>query len=81
MLGINYFTLHYRLKNHSVEESCQKERYVTKKVASSGERYITIEKNKKYTYYLVRIKGNHIGTYKSIEEAIDARNKALAIYV
>lgn len=78
MLGVNYFTLHSRLKKNNIEDCCQRELYSTREIANSGERYISIVNGK---YYIVRIKGKWIGEYKTLNEAIQARNNACDLCV
>ena len=78
VLGVNYFTLHSRLKKNTIENCSQKELYSTKKVANSGERHIT---KTKQNHYAVRIKGRWLGTYKTLDEAIKVRDNACDLCV
>ena len=73
IFGINYFTLHNRLKTHKLENSLNPELNSTRISKKTNERYITKDNSNKY---IVRVKKKYYGYFKDLEEAKKVRDNA-----
>ena len=73
-LGINYFTLHNRLKPENIKNYTQQELFSAIRLGSSEEKYIHYNKSNKY--YHIRINGKYCGCAKTIEKAKEIRDSA-----
>ena len=73
-LGINYFTLHNRLKPENINNYSKKELFSVRKLGISGEQYIHYNKSTKH--YHIRVNGKYCGCAKDIEKAKEIRDSA-----